>query len=190
MPPKKTPRDGCFFVIIKTMLLILIFIELIAITLVLSAIYFIGRPMLRGAIFFPTSSRNIKTIMRFADIKSGHRVVDLGSGDGRVIIAAAERGAVAIGYEINPVLVWQSRRAIARAGFQKSVSVEWKSFWKADLSLFDTVIVYGIPYVMSDLKKKMDRELKPNTKVISNIFNISEWKIISEENKVYLYIHS
>lgn len=170
------------------MFFILIFVELFAIAVVILAIYFIGRPMVHGAIYFPTSFPSIRTIMRFADIKPGQRVVDLGSGDGRVIIAAAERGAIAVGYEINLVLVWRSRRAIARAGLQKTASVEWKSFWKADLSPFDTVIIYGIPYVMRDLKKKMERELKPGTKVISNVFSVHGWEPVSKEDKVYLYI--
>ncbi len=150
------------------MIIFTLICELIAVIILLLVIYFLGRPIIRGAIYFPTSTRSVETMLRFAEIRSGDKVVDLGSGDGRILIAAAKAGAEAVGYEINPILVRRSRRAIARAGI--SATVYWESFWRADLSQFDVVIVYGIPYIMKDLQKKLERELQPGTKIISNAF--------------------
>lgn len=158
------------------------------IVILLLVIYFLGRPIVHGAIYFPTSPRGIRTMMELGDVKPGRKVVDLGSGDGRVVIACAERGASVEGYEINPVLVWISRRAIRRAGMEGRAAVHWKTFWRADLSRFDTVIVYGIPYIMQDLEKKLERELKPETKIISNAFPFPNWKPVAKEQKIYYYL--
>jgi cyclopropane fatty-acyl-phospholipid synthase-like methyltransferase len=160
-------------------------------------IYFLGRPIIHGAIYFPTTPRGVREMLELAEVKLGQRIADLGSGDGRILIALAEKGATAIGYEINPVLVRQSRRAIERAGFgiespdserNGSAVVHWESFWDVDLGQFDTVIVYGIPYIMRDLKRKLERELRPGTKIISNAFTVPGWKATVVERKIYLYI--
>lgn len=168
-------------------MIILFISEIFALAVLLVIIYFIARPMVHGAIYFPTSTRNIETIVRLAQIKPGQKIVDLGSGDGRILIALARAGAIAIGYEINPALVRSSRRAIARAGLSKNVTVHWKSFWRADLSQYDTVVVYGIPYIMNKLSKKMERELKPGTKIVSNIYSFHRWKPVAKDGEVYLY---
>ena len=131
--------------------------ELIGIAILLLVIYFLGRPIIRGAIYFPTTPHGVSVMLKLADIKPGEKIVDLGSGDGRILIAAAKMGADAVGYEINPVLVRQSRRAIARAGIR--AVVHWESFWNVDLSEFDVVIVYGIPYIMQAYREEAEAVL-------------------------------
>jgi precorrin-6B methylase 2 len=175
--------------------MVVLLAELFGVAVLLVLIYLLGRPIVHGAIYFPTSPRAIREMLKLADPKPGERVVDLGSGDGRILIAFAERGATAVGYEINPLLVRQSQRAIARAGFPANASdtaggavVYWESFWRADLSQFDTVIVYGIPYVMRDLQRKLERELRPGTKIISNAFKLPEWTPVASERKIFLYV--
>lgn len=160
--------------------------EIFGIVVLLLVIYFLGRPIIRGAIYFPTSPRSVGLMLKLADVKAGQKIVDLGSGDGRILIALAKAGVEAVGYEINPVLVRRSRRAIAKAGV--NAVVHWESFWRVDLSHFDTVIVYGIPYIMGALQKKLERELKPGTKVISNAFVFPGWEPVAQEGKIILYI--
>jgi cyclopropane fatty-acyl-phospholipid synthase-like methyltransferase len=170
--------------------------ELIGIVILLLVIYFLGRPIIRGAIYFPTSPRSVEIMLRLADVKAGDKLVDLGSGDGRILIAAAKAGAEAVGYEINPVLVRRSRRAIARAGVDAiddagkpgNAIVHWEDFWRVDFSPFDVVIVYGIPYIMKDLQNKLERELRPGTKIISNAFTFPGWEPMAQERKIMLYI--
>jgi hypothetical protein len=164
-------------------------VSAISILLLLAAIYLLARPFMRGAIFFPTSTRNVEMMLGTASLHSGERIADLGSGDGRILIACARQGIRAEGYEINPILVYSSRRAIRRAGFQKLATVHWKSFWRADLAPFDAIFVYGIPYIMVGLAKKLERELRPGTKVISHVFPFPEWTPVTkhEAEKVYLY---
>jgi hypothetical protein len=177
--------------------------ELFGIVLLLAVIYFLGRPIIKGAIYFPTTPRGVKNILKLAcpavdfgapksTAGQGQKIVDLGSGDGRIVIALAQSGAYAEGYEINPILVWSSRRAIRKANLEGEgagkAKIFWKSFWRADLSQFDVVIVYGIPYIMKDLQKKMERELRPGTKIISNAFTFPNWTPAAVEGRVRLYI--
>jgi protein-L-isoaspartate O-methyltransferase len=168
--------------------------ELIGVIILLLVIYFLGRPIIRGAIYFPTSPRSVATMLRLADVKPGDKLVDLGSGDGRILITAAQAGAEAVGYEINPVLVRRSRRAIARAGVggrageSGNAVVHWEDFWRINFSQFDVVIVYGIPYIMKDLQRKLERELRPGTKIISNAFIFPGWEPVAQERKIMLYI--
>jgi len=84
-------------------------------------------------------------MLKLGQVSSKDTLIDLGSGDGRILIAAACLGAKAVGYEINPFLVWKSRRLIRQARLEKLAKVYWKSFWqafgrrtlaKAPLSLF------------------------------------------------------
>lgn len=168
--------------------LIIFIFELFAVAVIFTLIYLTGRPMLRGAIYFPTSPRGVERMMQLAKIKNHEKIIDLGSGDGRILIAAARQGAIATGYEINPLLVWKARRNIKASGVADRAIVHWKSFWRVDFSIFDTVIVYGMPNIMNSLKKKLERELKPGTKVISNAFMFPGWKPVAQEGKVYLYI--
>ena len=138
-------------------------VSAISIILLLAAIYLLARPLMHGAIFFPTSTRNVEMMLGMASLHGGERIADLGSGDGRIVIACARHGIHAEGYEINPILVYSSRRAIRRAGLEKLATVHWKSFWRADLAPFDAIFVYGIPYIMADLRKKLEHELRPGS---------------------------
>ena len=151
-------------------------------------IYLILRPMLFGAIYFPTTSHNVAVIKKFADIHPADNIADLGSGDGRIVIALAKAGAEAHGYEINPLLVIHSREAIRKAGLNGKAIIHRQSFWKANFSPYDTVIVYGFPHIMRPLEKKFLRELAPGTKVISNVYQFPHLTEVKSENKVRLYI--
>ena len=151
-------------------------------------IYLLARPMIEGAVFFPTRKVKMETIISLAGIKPGHKVADLGSGDGRILIACAKAGAVAVGYEINPLLVLLSKWNIRKIGLQDKATVHWKSFWKIDLSSFDSIIVYGIPYIMNRLKTKLEKEARSGVAIVSNIYKIPGWQPTKEENGLYLYV--
>jgi len=163
----------------------------IVVLLVLIAIFYLMlRPIINGAVFFPTTSGNVEVIKRMAHAKSGERVADLGSGDGRILMAFAKDKIEICGYEIDPTLVWRSRRMIRKLGLQNYAKVFRKSFWRRNLSGFNVVIVYGIPYIMRRLERKLKRELKPGSRVISNIYQFPHWKPkeTNKEKDVYLYI--
>ena len=148
--------------------------------------YILARPIIRGAVYFPTKPKNVELMMNFLDLNRGC-IVDLGSGDGRIVIALAKRGIEAHGYEINPLLVLYSRLKIRSLGLEQKACIHWKSFWRVDFSKFDGVIVYGFPSIMYRLGKKLEKELKPQTKIISNMYQFPAWKYDQKTNGVYLY---
>ena len=127
-------------------------------------------------------------MIRLARIQAGDRAVDIGSGDGRLVIALARSGAEAHGLEINRLLVWWANRAIKKAGLASRARTLKKDLWKTDLSSYNVVTVFGISYIMDDLEKKLDRELKPGSRVISNRFRFPNWKPVESENGIHLYV--
>jgi predicted RNA methylase len=128
-----------------------------------------------GAMFTTTHRSKIKRILDAVSMGPGQVVYDLGSGDGRFLIASAKRYKVnAIGFEINP---WAYVLSRFRVGFwQANVSIHFQDFWKADLSKADIVFCYLFPDVMERLKEKLSRELKAKAKVISCNFEIPGWR--------------
>ena len=138
--------------------------------------------------FVSTHKKAVETIADLAGDVAGKKVADLGSGDGRIVIALAKKGAEAHGFEINPLLVWQSRLAIKKAGLSGRALIHWQSYWKEDLSPFSVVVVFGISHIMEKLKQKLLKELSPGSIVISYVFPFPNWNFTRhEENGVYLY---
>ena len=112
-----------------------------------------------GAIYFPTPAATVKKMLDLAKVKPKDTVIDLGSGDGRILIAAARRRATAIGYEIDPVLARQSRLLIAKANLSHLTSVKCKSLWRADLNQATVITLYLFPRFMNRLQKILEKKL-------------------------------
>ena len=125
-------------------------------------------PLARGAVYAASPPAKVQLMAELSGVGPGERAVDLGSGDGRIVVALARRGAEAHGYEINPLLVVVSRRAVRRAGLDGRAFIHWRSFWKADLSPFDAVTLFQGSFIMRRLERKVRRELRPGTRVISD----------------------
>lgn len=156
------------------------------------ALIFLGSVLMllwlsRGPFFVPTRRKYVPRIIAMLEIKSGERVADLGSGDGRLLVALAEAGARAQGFEHNPLLVWRSRRTAKKLGLAERIVVSCRDFWKEDLSSFDAVVIYGIPYIMGRLERKLRKELKPGARVISYSFSFPHWAPVSSYKRIYLY---
>src|SRR3990167_5041232 len=83
--------------------------------------------------YVATKRDKIETIIKLATIKKNETVVDLGSGDGRLLFAAAEKGAYAVGYEINPFLIVLTRLRAGLKGLSSKIMVHQRNLWKADL---------------------------------------------------------
>ena len=144
----------------------------------------------RGPLFVPTKRAYIPHIISLLALRPGEKAADLGSGAGRLLIALADTGAEAHGFEHNPLLVWCSRRAAARAGRQENAFTHLCNFWRQDLSSFDAVVVYGIPYIMPRLEEKLRRELRPGARVVSNSFPFPNWQPAAVHKQIYLYRQS
>lgn len=154
-------------------------------------LFLLGRsllPVLAGGAFYAsTRAETVKKMVELAQIKPGEKAVDLGSGDGRLVIALAQAGAQASGYEIDPLLVWLSRRKIRQAGLEKQAFIYRQSFWNEDLSGFDAVTVYGISQMMKRLEKKLKGELKAGARVVSNYYTFPDWAESKKEDRLHLY---
>lgn len=142
---------------------------------------------LLGAPYVATNRVTLKKEIVIAQPKPGEKAADLGSGDGRVLIALAESGLEAHGYEVNPILVWLSRANIRKAGFEKKAFVHWGSFWGKDLSSFDLVTVYGIGVIMPKLERKLQTELKTGARVVSNGFTFPNWRPTKTDGGITVY---
>jgi SAM-dependent methyltransferase len=114
-------------------------------------------------------------MLDLAELKLGERLVDLGSGDGRIAIAAAGRGADALGVELDPRLVRRARTLAEMAGEQRA------RFLRADLFTVplrdaDVVTLYLLPNVNARLRPKLLNEMRPGTRVVSHAFDMGDWK--------------
>ena len=140
-----------------------------------------------GPVYVPTKDETVKKMIEMADLKRGDTVVDLGSGDGRILIAAAKKGAKAIGYEIDPILVAESKRKISKAGVSDNAKVNLKNMWQADFNEADVIFVYLFPKYLAKLKKMLEDNLTHPVKVISNDYQIPETEAITVKDNIYLY---
>jgi ribosomal protein L11 methylase PrmA len=153
------------------------------------AIFFLVIAFVTGAPYVPTKNDVAASMMRLAKIKRGDTVVDLGSGDGKLLLLAAQNGAgKAIGYEINPYLVLLSRLRVLLSPFGYTIKTYFHNFWTADISDADVVFVYLLPWRMEQLARKLRRELKPSALVVSNSFIFPNWKILREDRKNHVYV--
>lgn len=152
-----------------------------------------------GAPFQPSSDKALKEILELSGIENQKtdkklKIADLGSGNGKIVIEFAKRGAKlnrrieAHGFEINPLLVLWSRARIKKLGLQKNVFIHWKNFFRQNFSDFDIVTSFQIVYVMPELEEKFRKELKKGAKVISNTWRFPLWKPKKRLGDVYLYV--
>ena len=140
-------------------------------------LYFLYRLARKEAVFVPLPQRTIDEMLRMAEISKDDVLYDLGSGDGRVLVAAARQYAVrAVGIEKSWVLVWLSKRRIARNGLKDKVQVVNADFFNQDLSEATVVTAYLSQKINNRLEAKLRKELKEGTRILSadHTFNFTE----------------
>ncbi len=137
--------------------------------------------------YFTTSRYRVRTMIRLAALQIGEFAVDLGSGDGRIVIALAQAGAVAYGFETQKALRKQSQKTITTLGLTHAFILD-NNFWQEDVSRFAIITFYGMPDIMLSLKEKLLRETKPGTRILSNYYPLPGWKETTKEDNIYLYV--
>lgn len=164
---------------------ILAYFLLLILFILIIYIFFMSYSQLKGGPFIPTDKKLLLEIFAQANFKKGQLILELGSGDGRVLIEAAKLYPVkGIGCEVNPFLVLYSN-IIAK--FYKLTQLSFKrgDLFKFDLSKADVVFIFLLPQTVKKLVPKITKECKQNTLIISHGFKIPgfEKKLISKINK-------
>jgi len=168
--------------------LFVIIFGIIALVFIVKVFGYIYTYLFWGAIYVPTKEEKIKIMVNFLEITPGQKIVDLGAGDGRLLIALAKAGATAYGYEVNPFLVSIARKNIKKAGLEDKAFIYLKNLWRQDLRNFDGVVIYPMAHMMARLEKKFEKELRPGAKVVSKHFVFPNWKPTKSEDDVHLYL--
>lgn len=131
----------------------------------------------KEAPFVATQKRLARRMLEVAGVSSRDVVYDLGSGDGRIpIIAAQEFGARGVGVEIDPELVAKSRERAGKAGVSQEVEFREKDLFDANLSGATVVALYLWEHVNVKLRPKLLRELDPGDRIVSHDFKMGKWE--------------
>ncbi len=133
----------------------------------------VGQPG-KDVVWIPSPNDMVEKMLDMARVMPQDYVIDLGSGDGRNVIAAAKRGARALGVEYDPALVEVSRRAAAAAGVADRAKFIQGDMYEADISQATVMILFLIPDNLRRLDAKL-RALKPATRIVSNTYEIGGW---------------
>jgi len=127
--------------------------------------------------FVPTTEAAVRAMLQLADVKKADLVYDLGCGDGRIVIAAAKDfGAHAVGIDINPVRIEEAKENARKAEVGSLVRFEEKDLFEADIHEASVVTLFLLSSVNLKLRPKLLKDLKPGTRVVSNTFDMGDWK--------------
>ncbi len=119
----------------------------------------------------------VEKMLEAARLKPGETLFDLGCGDGRILLSAAQRfGARAIGVELSPTLVKRARASVEAQGLQEQVRVVEGDMMQVDVSPAQVVALYLMTEANEQLRPKLEKELKPGARVVSLEFKIKGWK--------------
>lgn len=125
--------------------------------------------------FVPTPPEVVERMLQMVDVKAGDFVIDLGSGDGRIAIAAASKGARALGVDIDPQRVREARENARKAGVEDKVAFRQENLFETGIGEATVVTMYLLPDVNMRLRPRLLDELKPGTRVVSHAFNLVDW---------------
>ncbi len=138
--------------------------------------------------YFKTSRYRVESMVKLAHISPFDHVADLGSGDGRISIACAEKGAQVEGFELDPVLAEMSEEEIKKRHLDSNITIHRKNFWDEDLSRFNIICIYPMPDIMEYLEVKLTKELKSGAKVLLNYYPFPTLKPLVQKDHIFLYI--
>ncbi len=134
----------------------------------------VGQPG-KDVVWIPTAQKQVELMLNMAKVTSSDYLIDLGSGDGRMVIAAAKRGATALGIEYDPELVEVSRQAAAKEGVSARATFINADLFASDFSNATVLTLYLLPELNRRLRPKI-LGMKPGTRVVSNSFTMGDWE--------------
>jgi precorrin-6B methylase 2 len=128
----------------------------------------------KDVVWVPTQEDLVEKMLDLAKVTHSDYVIDLGSGDGRTVIAAAKRGAVALGIEYNPDMVELSKRNAAKAGVSDKATFVRADLFESDFSKATVITMFLLPDINRRLRPRL-LDLKPGTRIVSNSFTMDDW---------------
>lgn len=155
----------------------------VIISLAVAVIFF--HTMFFGAPFLPTRRSRIVEALDLLDLKPGQLMLELGSGDGRLLREAAKRGVRSIGYELNPLLVLYSRLLSWR--YRGLIQIKQANYWNIVLPPCDAVYVFLLNPYMAKLDTKINTEICQPVKVLSFAFPMPDKQPVKDSNGLLLY---
>jgi SAM-dependent methyltransferase len=127
--------------------------------------------------YVPTTEKAVEEMLKLANVQKNDVVYDLGCGDGRIVIAAAKTfGARGVGIDINPERIKEARENAKRAGVEHLVRFEENDLFEADFKPATVVTLFLLPQINLKLRPKLLSDLRPGTRVVSNTFDMGDWK--------------
>lgn len=158
-------------------------IWLVIVLLVL--IFSFGGVIFFGAPYLPTLRPQLRAALELADLKPGQTLLELGCGDGKVVLAAAKQGIKVTGYELNPILAavaWLRTRPYGR-----NARIVWGDFWSRPWPPADAIFVFLLPRYMPKLNNVVTRKAAKPVKLVSFAFTVPDKPPTREKAGVYLY---
>ncbi len=145
----------------------------------------------KDVIWVPTPLTLIDKMLEMAKLTPSDYLVDLGSGDGRTVIAAAKRGTRALGLEYNPDMVAVSEREAQKAGVTDKASFQRADIFVTDFTRATVVTMYLLPSLNMKLRPQL-LDMKPGTRLVSHAFSMGDWEpdesAYSEDRRAMLWI--
>lgn len=141
--------------------------------------------VLFGAPYVPTLTKQVKVSLDMLDLSPGETMLELGCGDGKVLIAAAKRGWKVVGYELNPILAAVAYARTRRYGGR--VRIVCGDFWRKDWPEAQGIFGFILPKYMTKLHTKVIQEYSNPVKVVSFAFTIPDVQPAKVKDGVYLY---
>jgi hypothetical protein len=127
--------------------------------------------------YVPTPQPIVDKMLEMAEVTSSDYLIDLGSGDGRIPITAAQRyGISAYGVDLNPERIAEANANAKKAGVTDKVKFEEKNLFDTDISKATVLTLYLLPSVNMQLRPRILKELKPGTRVVSHSFDMGDWE--------------
>ena len=133
--------------------------------------------------YVPTTAEAVQAMLKLADVKKADIVYDLGCGDGRIVIAAAKTyGARGVGIDIDPDRIREAKANAKKAGVENLVRFEENDLFQANFREATVVTLFLLPSVNLKLRPKLLQDLKPGTRVVSNTFDMGDWRPDKEQS--------
>jgi precorrin-6B methylase 2 len=126
--------------------------------------------------YVPTPENVVERMLDLTDVESSDYVIDLGSGDGRIVIAAAKRGANGHGIDLDPQRIAEARENAKNKGVDDQIMFMEANIFDTDFSEASVITMYLLPSVNKKLRPKLIEKLQPGTQVVSHSFDMGSWK--------------